>query len=102
MTSSLSLALLKEVQSVLERPKFDRYLQRDERDQFVGALTREATLVDITEHIQVCRDPKDNLVLELAVSGKATCVITGDIDLLVLHPFRGIPVLSPADFLNQF
>lgn len=47
------------------------------------------------------RDPKDNKFLELAVDGKASCLIAGDADLLVLNPFCGIPVLTPTEFLSQ-
>ena len=42
-----------------------------------------------------CRDPKDDKFLELALNGKATHIVSGDEDLLVLHPFRGIPILTP-------
>ena len=47
-----------------------------------------------------CRDPKDNQFLELAVNGQADFIVTGDEDLLVLHPFRAIPILTPRDFLH--
>jgi predicted nucleic acid-binding protein len=57
--------------------------------------------VVVTEVVSECRDPKDNKFLELALSGKALCIISGDDDLLVLHPFRGIPVVSPQTFLAQ-
>ena len=55
----------------------------------------------ISETIIECRDPKDNKFLELAVCANATC-ITGDKDLLILHPFRNIPILNAVDFLNNF
>lgn len=97
-----SLTLLNELRAVLSRPKFDRYLPRDERDLFLVALIRDSILVEIGERITVCRDPKDDHVLELAVSGQATCIASGDKDLLALHPFRGIPILKPADFLLQY
>lgn len=48
-----------------------------------------------------CRDPKDNKYLELAVSGKAECIITGDEDLLVLNPFRQIDILTVQNFLDK-
>jgi putative PIN family toxin of toxin-antitoxin system len=51
-------------------------------------LGRETELITINETIDICRDPKDNKFLELAISGKATHIITGDKDLLELHPFR--------------
>nr|WP_232285716.1 putative toxin-antitoxin system toxin component, PIN family [Crocosphaera chwakensis] len=47
-----------------------------------------------------CRDPKDNKFLEVAVNGNATHIITGDKDLLELHPFRGISILKPKQFLQ--
>jgi uncharacterized protein len=59
-------------------------------------------VVEVIEAITDCRDPKDNKFLELAVSGCATCIISGDADLLVLHPFRSIPVMAPNKFLSQF
>jgi uncharacterized protein len=100
-TVLVALPLLQELQQVLARPKFDRYVTQAERDQFIAALTLEATLVEVTVSLQVCRDPKDNLVLELAVSGQATSIISGDNDLLALHPFIGIPIRTPAEFLSD-
>ena len=69
--------------------------------RFLAALVREAELIEITQEITTCRDSKDDKFLELAVCGNADCVVTGDQDLLVLNPFRGIPVLTPKEFLDQ-
>jgi predicted nucleic acid-binding protein len=55
----------------------------------------------VTESIQECRDKKDDKFLELAVSGNASHIITGDEDLLVLNPFRGISILTPRQFLQS-
>jgi uncharacterized protein len=65
------------------------------------ALVREAELVNVAETVTDCRDPRDNKFLELAVSGRATHIVTGDSDLLVLHPFRGIIVVSPSAFVTS-
>lgn len=97
-----SLEMLTELDSVLSRPKFDKYLLREERERFLPAFIHEAVLVEVTEHIDVCRDPKDNIVLELAVSGGASHIVTGDEDLLGLDPFRGIAISSPDQFLASF
>jgi len=91
-----------EINEVLSRKKFDRYLLENERRQFLATLVREAELVEITEEITDCRDPKDNKFLELAACGNADCIVSGDSDLLDLHPFRGIPTLQPEAFLTQF
>ena len=90
-----------ELNDVLSRAKFNRYVDPDERQRFLGALIREARLVDIRESVEACRDPKDDQVLELAVNGRAGAIITGDADLLALNPFRGIPIITPAEFLRD-
>jgi len=55
-----------------------------------------------TEQITACRDPKDNHVLETAIDGHAPCILSGDNDLLVLNPFRDIPILGPSQFLSLY
>ena len=96
----VSGALAGELSRVLRRDRFDRYVTREERDEFLESLIRESNLIEITEAIQACRDPKDDQVLELAVNGSATYIVTGDADLLVLNPFRGIEIVTPAEFLK--
>lgn len=98
----LSQAIVEELNAVLRREGFDRYLPEEERLQFLTALVRDAILIETTEVITACRDPKDNKFLEVSVSGAAACLLSGDEDLLELHPFRGIPILSPRAFLEQF
>ena len=97
----ISVATVDELNEVLRRQRFDKYVREDQRLEFLAALIREAELVKVTEVVAECRDPKDNKFLELAISGKGTCIISGDNDLLVLHPFRSIPVVTPQTFLTQ-
>jgi putative PIN family toxin of toxin-antitoxin system len=97
----ISVATVTELNEVLRRSRFDKYVQEAQRLEFLAVLIREAELVDVTEVVTECRDPKDNKFLELAVSGKATCIISGDEDLLVLHPFRGIPLITPQALLMR-
>jgi putative PIN family toxin of toxin-antitoxin system len=97
-----SRASLAEVTEVLFRPRFDKYLSTELRQAFLEALAAAADLIDVNESVTACRDPKDNFVLELAVSGSADCVVSGDDDLLALNPFRTIPILSPRDFVTRY
>ncbi len=85
-----------EVVDVIARPKFERYLSLTDRRRFMSALVREAELVDVQRHVVACRDPRDDKFLSLALAGAATAIVTGDADLLALHPFEGCPILSPA------
>lgn len=96
-----SFAALQELETVLRRKKFDRYVTVEEREAFITKFALTARVVDIEETIQVCRDPKDDKFLEIAVNGPADVVVTGDPDLLVLHPFRGVAILTPDAALNE-
>lgn len=84
------------------RTKFARYISDELRDEFLATYLAEATFVVVSERVIVCRDPKDNMVLDAAINGNALCVISGDEDLLVLSPFRGIPIVRPVEYLEQF
>jgi putative PIN family toxin of toxin-antitoxin system len=97
----LSSSVLSELEEVLYRPKFDRYLTKERRQEFLENLTENAQFIDVTEQINECRDPKDNKYLELALSGQAECIVTGDDDLLVLNPWRGIEILTVQEFLAK-
>ena len=97
-----SEATLLELNQVLNRKKFIKYFTVEEKQEFIVKLIESAELVAITESIDVCRDPKDNKFLELAVSGEADFIISGDRDLLVLNPFRNIEIITANDFLTRF
>ena len=81
------------------RSKFDKYVSRENRQHFLTAYQSAVLWVDIAHAITDCRDAKDNKFLEVAVSANASCIISGDDDLLVLHPYGNVQILSPADFL---
>jgi len=98
----LSLKVIEELVDVLGRPVFDRYIDEEDRIRFLNLLVKESTLVEITEKIKECRDPKDDKFLELAVNGKADFIISGDGDLQVLNPFRKINIVSPREFLDAY
>jgi len=96
----LSEATFEEIDEVIAREKFDDYLTPKERGAFIEALVDRSQFANPAEEIQACRDPDDDKFLELAVSENATCIVSGDSDLLELDPFRGIPILEPGDFLQ--
>ena len=96
----LSFAVLAELYDVLNRRQFRRYVDEEDIRRFLDALTREAQWVEPTAAIKVCRDPDDDKILDLAMSGAASFVVTGDSDLLALHAYQGIDILSPAQFLE--
>jgi hypothetical protein len=97
----LSTDVIDELQEVLSRPAFNRYIDEEDRIKFLALLVKESTLIEISEKVTECRDPKDDKFLELAINGKANLIISGDKDLQILNPFRGIDILSPREFLDK-
>jgi uncharacterized protein len=97
----MSDSTFEELERVLLRPKFDKYLLPSQRIEFLQDLAETVQFVDVTAQVFECRDPKDNQYLELAVSGKADCIVTGDDDLLVLNPFKNIKILTAQAFLED-
>jgi len=92
----VSPALISEVEGVLE-DKFEWELRRIR--QICRPLWKIAKRIDPVSDIAECRDRKDNHILALAVDGAAVAIVTGDKDLQVLHPFRGIQIMTAAQFL---
>lgn len=97
----MSEAVFGEIAEVLGRPKFARVLTDDRRREVLELLAAAALWVEPTEKVEDCRDSKDNRYLELALAAQATIIVSGDEDLLVLHPWRGVRVLRPARFLEE-
>lgn len=86
----------------MNRKKFNKYLSLEDRQVFLLKFISASELVSIKETIAVCRDEKDNKFLELAVSGNANIIVTGDLDLLVLNPFQAIEIVTPDIFIDRF
>ena len=91
-----------EVATRLMRPKFDRYASESTRQAFLADLAAVAEWTSITGAVHVCRDPDDDKLLETAIAGRAGCLVTGDSDLLERHPFRGLSIVTPAEFVDSF
>jgi putative PIN family toxin of toxin-antitoxin system len=101
-TIALSDSVFGEISEVLSRPKFARILTNDRRCELLELLAAAALWVDPTAKVEDCRDAKDNRYLELALTARATAIVSLDEDLLVLDPWRGVRMLRPAEFLEQF
>ncbi|MBI2940783.1 MAG: putative toxin-antitoxin system toxin component, PIN family [Chloroflexi bacterium] len=96
-----SETLLQELVDVLGRPHIrNKYYVTDEDvETLLSLILLRGEAVVPGQRIEACRDPKDNKVLEVATAGKADVIVSGDEDLLVLSPFRGIPIVGPGTFL---
>jgi len=90
--------LFEEVAEVLQRPKFKKYFSQNDIAELISLIHLKTEFVEIRERFEDCRDPKDNFLLDLCVSGNADYLLTGDDDLLVLNPFRDVQIISYRNF----
>jgi len=95
-----SQPLIRELTEVLARPEWREALDPSECQELLTVIDEAAMHVTPTRRVMVCRDPEDNAILDCALAGRADYIVTGDNDLLVLHPFHGIEILRPSEFLR--
>jgi putative PIN family toxin of toxin-antitoxin system len=96
-TPLLSAETLRE----LVRPRLQRYLDPRAAAEAVMLLTRIAEAIPTISRLEICRDPDDDRILELALDGRADFVVTGDSDLLSLAAFRDVRIVTPRLFLDE-
>ncbi len=98
----VSTETLEELSRVVFDEKFDKYAPAAMRQGFLERYETDCELIEVTEEVSFCRDPDDDKFLSLAKTAKATAIISGDKDLLVLNPFNDIPIITPDEFLKRF
>ena len=96
---ALSIQVDDEIAQVLGRPKFAGVLSLERREHILNTIRGMAVWFVPSERVTDCRDPKDNRYLELALAAGAAFIVSSDDDLIVLHPWRGVSILSPAAYL---
>ena len=89
---------ISELSSRIMRSKFDRYVSTEDREAYINYAILSADLVIIDNLIQGCRDRDDDKFLETALKGEAQFIISGDQDLLTMHPFEGIEIVTVQEF----
>ena len=92
---------LRELIETLLQPKFDRYVSHERREALLQRVASLVEIIEVLQHVRASRDPKDDKFLEAAVNGRANVLVTGDRDLLDLNPFRGIAIVTPADYMAR-
>lgn len=87
-----------ELRAMMQRFVVKSYVTDQESAEFLASIIGMAEWIKILEQVTLCRDPKNNQFLELAVNGQADYLVTGDQDLLVLHPLRTTQIVTTAAF----
>ncbi|WP_417589948.1 putative toxin-antitoxin system toxin component, PIN family [Owenweeksia hongkongensis] len=96
----LSKQMIQEVFSTAVRPKFHSVINNADILLLRFIFSKNGVLIDVNEVVSVCRDPKDDFLLSLALSGKADYLITGDKDLLVLNNISETRIITYSEWLK--
>lgn len=98
---AISASLLRELRRVLKRPKFQKRISHEDIDELMTFIEETALFVQpITLRERICRDKTDDKVFACAFAAGATCVVSGDKDVLTAGPIGGLLLCSPRDFLT--
>jgi len=92
--------LLEEFIEVVKRPKFKKFFSKKDVELLLDTFDQYADLINVTSQIDLCRDEKDNFLLNLSVDGKADYLVTGDKDLLVLEKVNKTRILTYRELIK--
>jgi hypothetical protein len=93
--------LIEEFIAVVSRPKFKTYFSKKDIEKFLVYFEQFGELVEVKSDLKICRDEKDNFLLNLSVDSKADYLITGDKDLLILDKIANTKILTLSEFIDN-
>lgn len=102
VTLIFSNELIEEFTEVVQRPKFKNYFSKKDVEKIFEYFDHFGELIIVESDIKICRDEKDNFLLNLSVDSKANYLITGDKDLLILNNIEKTKIRTLSDFIKEF
>lgn len=98
ITIVITKQLIDEIKIVTQREKLIKYFNQNDVNELIDLMETISLFIDIEEKNFVCRDPKDNFLLDLIEFSRADFLVTGDKDLIELNPFKSTQIVNPKDF----
>lgn len=86
---------------IAEKPKFKKYFSKSDINQLIQMIDKYGILVKVTSEIILCRDIKDNFLLNLAVDSNADFLVTGDKDLLEIKNIHITKILTIRELMDD-
>lgn len=93
--------LIEEFIEVAKRTKFKKYFSEDDLKNLLNTIDQYAQIIAVKSDINICRDPKDNFLLSLAIDGEADFLLTGDSDLLELRTINQTQIITISEYLEK-
>tara|TARA_Y100000815_G_C13245349_1_gene463395 strand:+ start:194 stop:607 length:414 start_codon:yes stop_codon:yes gene_type:complete len=101
ITLIFSNELLEEFIDVVKRPKFKKFFSQKDIKALLELFDEYAELIEVSSDLDLCRDKKDNFLLNLSVDGTADFLITEDNDLLVINEIRNTKIITYSEFIEN-
>lgn len=96
-----SVELLDELTRISKYPRLKAYFSPGTIEEMLLSLEAYIELIEVKSSVLICRDPKDNFLLDLAKDGKANFLLTGDKDLLLLEKIEKTKILTITEFFEK-
>ncbi|MGL4595130.1 MAG: putative toxin-antitoxin system toxin component, PIN family [Thermoguttaceae bacterium] len=93
-----SAELLHELKMVLGRPKLQKYYDLLKAEELLEQLHKASEFIDLSEKVQICRDPNDDFLLSLCKAGGADFLVTGEKDLLEIGQYGETQIVTISQF----
>jgi len=100
-TLVLSKEILNEFTKVMRRNKLTEYVTEEQVERFIENIERIAEFVELESHLEVVNDPKDDIVINTAIDGRADLIVSGDHHLLSLKEFRRTKIASVDEAVRK-
>lgn len=101
-TICTSQQTIDEFLEVARRDKFLRFFKDlTNREKFIELIIQSSKIIEPTHHVTDCRDPKDNMFLDIALTCNALYLVSGDKNLLELNPYKGVEIITATEFLER-
>lgn len=94
--------ILAELKEKMVSPRLQKFIEPEKAAALFQRYAAKATKLEVSNSVRVCRDPDDDIILALAIAAEADVIISGDNDLLVLHPYHDVSIVTPSAFVDRF
>jgi hypothetical protein len=102
LTLVISNQIIQEFKIVMKRPKFQRYVDSSDIDEFLTRLIKISELIEVKSDFNIVKgDPTDDIILNCAYDGKVDYIVSGDEHLLALKNFKGIKIVTADETLKN-
>ncbi|MFA4853348.1 MAG: putative toxin-antitoxin system toxin component, PIN family [Bacteroidales bacterium] len=90
--------IIQEIRIVTQKSKLAKHFPKSNIEELIDLIYTIGDNIEISKEPEICRDPKDNFLLEIADKGKADYLVTGDDDLLILTKYKHTKIISYKEF----